>query len=157
MCPVCFHYFPSILVASSCCSHYVCYGCLLGYVASRYEVSPSDLPYLDVPFLLPIPCPLCASPSFAPAPVSRFAPVRSYEDEGREGGLEGGTEGGMDGEMSVSVVGGEERMDGEDCKGGKDTGKESEKEEGKEVGEKQWQQEREHDEKLNPGHSAAML
>ena len=115
------------------------------YVASRYGVSPSDLPYLDVPFLFPIPCPLCASPSFAPAPVSRFAPVRSYEDEGSDGRT--------DGEMSVSVVGGEEGVgDGEEEEGWK-RGKEA----GNEGGEKQWQQEREHDEKLSPGHSAAML
>ncbi|TFJ81563.1 hypothetical protein NSK_006814 [Nannochloropsis salina CCMP1776] len=106
MCPICFHFFPSILVAASCCGHYVCYECLVGYVATRYGVSPADLPFLDVPFLFPLPCPLCASLEFAPTPVSRTAKIRSYEDEAREGEgpVLGGGEGGKDGGGKGSEV-----------------------------------------------------
>jgi hypothetical protein len=71
--------------------------------------------------------------------------VRSYEDEGREGGREGGVSVLVGGKQE-GVVGGEEE---EGWRGGMEGWREG--------GEKQWQLERQHDEELSPGHSAAML
>lgn len=79
-CPLCMNYFKGIF-ESRCCRHYICYECLLAYVAGKYGVTPEDLPFLEVPFLFPLPCPHCSSLAFEPGPVSRLATVRSYEDE----------------------------------------------------------------------------
>lgn len=47
----------------------------------RYGVTAEDLPFLEVPFLFPIPCPHCSSLDFAPAPVNKHSKVRCYRDE----------------------------------------------------------------------------
>lgn len=68
-CPLCMNYFKGIF-ESRCCRHYICYECLLAYVAGKYGVTPEDLPFLEVPFLFPLPCPHCSSLAFEPGPVS---------------------------------------------------------------------------------------
>lgn len=40
-----------------------------------------DLPYLEVPFLFPLPCPHCNSLTFEPQLASKHGVVRSYKDD----------------------------------------------------------------------------